>query len=118
MSAIFDEHGDLRKQIATRQEDVDRYTGLISRLEAGAAELRKQIADEETRTGVVDQQSTRYSTIAAAAQARLGNSLRSIEVLNVDLGIVQEELALAKDRLAAAERISARREARAPKKSA
>jgi hypothetical protein len=56
-----------------------------------AAELARQIANEEDRTGIRDQAHFAYSTFAKAAAQRRANLLTSVEDLRAKLAAAQRE---------------------------
>jgi hypothetical protein len=63
----------------------------IRDFESLAAELARQIANEEDRTGIRDQAHFAYSTFAKAAAQRRANLLTSVDDLKVKLGAAQRE---------------------------
>jgi flagellar protein FliJ len=91
-----------RFEVAEWARKVASLEGTIRDFELLAAELARQIANEEDRTGIRDQAHFAYSTFAKAAAQRRANLLTSVDDLKVKLGLAQrdhDEAAIALKRL-------------------
>jgi flagellar FliJ protein len=97
-----------RFEVAEKARKVASLEGTIRDFEVMAADLSRQIANEEDRTGVRDQGHFAYSTFAKAAAQRRSNLLTSVDDLKAKLALAQRDhedalLALKKLEPAAAE---------------
>src|SRR5262245_57075581 len=80
-----------RFEVAESARKVASLEGTIRDFETLAAELARQIANEEDRTGIRDEAHFAYSTFAKAAAQRRTNLLTSVEDLRVKLAAAQHE---------------------------
>jgi hypothetical protein len=80
-----------RFEVAESLRKVASLEGTIRDFESLAAELARQIANEEDRTGIRDQAHFAYSTYAKAAAQRRANLLTSVEDLRAKLAAAQRE---------------------------
>jgi flagellar export protein FliJ len=76
---------------------------MIREFEQMAADLDRQIATEESRTGVKDSNHFAYSTFAKAAAQRRDNLKTSVDDLKAKLDAAMGELGAARDSLVKAE---------------
>jgi hypothetical protein len=91
-----------RFEVAEQARKVAQLETTIRDFEVLAADLSRQIANEEDRTGVRDQTHFAYSTFAKAAAQRRANLLTSVEELKAKLAAAKrdyEEAELALRRL-------------------
>jgi hypothetical protein len=80
-----------RFEVAESARKVASLETTIRDFESLAAELARQIANEEDRTGIRDQAHFAYSTFAKAAAQRRANLLTSVDDLKVKLAAAQRE---------------------------
>ena len=80
-----------RFEVAESARKVASLDTTIRDFESLAADLARQVANEEDRTGIRDQAHFAYSTFAKAAALRRANLLTSVEDLRVKLGAAQRE---------------------------
>ena len=76
---------------------------MIREFDQMAADLNRQIATEEDRTGVKDRSHFAYSTFAKAAAQRRDNLTVSVEDLRAKLSVAVQERDTAKDILSKSE---------------
>lgn len=76
---------------------------MIREFEQMASDLDRQIASEESRTGVKDMKHFAYSTFAKAAAQRRDNLKISVDDLKAKLDLAMAELDAARDNLIKAE---------------
>ena len=91
-----------RFELTEQARKVTQLEATIRDFEVLAADLSRQIANEEDRTGVRDQTHFAYSTFAKAAALRRSNLLTSVAELKVKLAAARrdhEEAELALKRL-------------------
>ena len=91
-----------RFEVSEQARKVAQLETTIRDFEVLAADLSRQIANEEDRTGVRDQAHFAYSTFAKAAAQRRSNLLTSVAELKVKLAAAKhdfEEAELALKRL-------------------
>ncbi len=91
-----------RFEVSEQERKVTQLEATIRDFEVLAADLSRQIANEEDRTGVRDQTHFAYSTFAKAAALRRSNLLTSVAELKVKLAAAKrdhEEAMLAVKRL-------------------
>jgi hypothetical protein len=80
-----------RFEVAEQARKVAQLETTIRDFEVLAADLSRQIANEEDRTGVRDQTHFAYSTFAKAAAQRRANLLTSVEDLREKLAAAKRE---------------------------
>jgi flagellar protein FliJ len=91
-----------RFEVAERARKIASLEGTIRDFENLAADLTRQIGNEEDRTGIRDQTHFAYSTFAKAAALRRANLLTSVDDLKEKLEVARrdhEEALLALKRL-------------------
>jgi hypothetical protein len=91
-----------RFEVAEKTRKIASLEGTIRDFEMMAADLARQITNEEDRTGIRDQAHFAYSTFAKAAAQRRANLLTSVEDLKAKLALAKrdhEDAALALKRL-------------------
>jgi len=91
-----------RFEVSEQARKVAQLETTIRDFEVLAADLSRQVANEEDRTGVRDQAHFAYSTFAKAAAQRRSNLLTSVAELKVKLAAARrdfEEAELAVKRL-------------------
>ena len=81
---------------------------MIREFDQMAADLNRQIATEEERTGVKDRNHFAYSTFAKAAAQRRDNLTTSVEDLRAKLAIAMQERDAANDTLSKSEAVDGR----------
>lgn len=104
-----------RFEVTEKARKVSSLETMISDFEHMAAELLRQVAAEEDRTGVRDPQHFAYSMFAKAAATRRENLLASVEDLRVKLDAAKREFEDASADLSKYETASEAREAPAPR---
>jgi hypothetical protein len=80
-----------RFEVAEKARKVASLEGTIHDFEVMAADLARQIANEEDRTGVRDQAHFAYSTFAKAAAQRRANLLTSVTDLKAKLALAKHD---------------------------
>jgi hypothetical protein len=80
-----------RFEVAEKARKVASLEGTIRDFEIMAADLARQVANEEDRTGVRDQAHFAYSTFAKAAAQRRTNLLTSVDDLKAKLALAQRD---------------------------
>ena len=80
-----------RFEVAESARKVASLEGTIRDFESLAAELARQVGNEEDRTGIRDQAHFAYSTFAKAATQRRDNLLTSVDDLKMKLAAAQRE---------------------------
>jgi hypothetical protein len=80
-----------RFEVAEWARKVGSLEGTIRDFEQMAADLGRQIANEEDRTGVRDQSHFAYSTFAKAAALRRANLLTSVDDLKAKLAAARRD---------------------------
>jgi flagellar export protein FliJ len=80
-----------RFEVGEKARKVASLETMILDLEHIAADLSRQIAAEEERTGIKDPAHFAYSTFAKAAGQRRGNLLNSIDDLKIKLETARRE---------------------------
>jgi flagellar FliJ protein len=80
-----------RFEVAEKARKIASLEGTIRDFEVMAADLARQIANEEDRTGVRDQAHFAYSTFAKAAAQRRANLLASVDDLKDKLALAKSD---------------------------
>jgi flagellar FliJ protein len=80
-----------RFEVAEKARKVASLEGTIRDFEMMAADLARQIANEEDRTGIRDQAHFAYSTFAKAAAQRRANLLTSVTDLKAKLELAKRD---------------------------
>jgi flagellar FliJ protein len=101
-----------RFDVAEKSRKAEDLVMMARDLETVAADLERQIAAEEDRTGVKDSNHFSYSTFAKAAQLRRDNLLVSVADLKAQLDAAQAAYGEAREALTALEADEARDSAR------
>ncbi|MFC0282521.1 flagellar export protein FliJ [Camelimonas abortus] len=97
-----------RFQADGKRRRVQQIEMMTAEFERMAAELEREIALEEARTGIADPAHFAYSTYAAAARTRRDNLLRSAAGLRDQLDVARAELEAALEELKAVESLGDR----------
>jgi flagellar export protein FliJ len=95
-------------QADEKRRRVNQIEIMIAEFGRMAADLEREIAAEETRTGVKEQTHYAYSTYARAARARRDNLAHSAEELKAQLDDARAALEAASDELAKAQVLESR----------
>jgi hypothetical protein len=80
-----------RFEVAEKARKIASLEGTIRDFEMMAADLARQIANEEDRTGIRDQAHFAYSTFAKAAAQRRANLLTSVADLKGKLALAKSD---------------------------
>jgi flagellar protein FliJ len=80
-----------RFEVAEKARKIASLEGTIRDFEMMAADLARQVANEEDRTGVRDQAHFAYSTFAKAAAQRRANLLTSVAGLKDKLALARSD---------------------------
>lgn len=96
---------------------VSDLQAMIREFEQMASDLDRQIASEESRTGVKDMKHFAYSTFAKAAAQRRDNLKISVDDLRAKLDLAMAELDLARENLMKAETGEGREHTRTRRRS-
>jgi hypothetical protein len=80
-----------RFEVAEKARKIASLEGTIRDFEMMAADLARQIANEEDRTGIRDQAHFAYSTFAKAAAQRRTNLLTSVADLQAKLAVAKRD---------------------------
>ena len=88
-----------RFEAEAKARKVADLESMIREIDQMAADLDRQIANEEDRTGVKDRKHFAYSTFAKAAAQRRDNLATSVEDLRAKLAIAVQERNAAADLL-------------------
>lgn len=80
-----------RFEVAEKARKIASLEGTIRDFEMMAADLARQIANEEDRTGIRDQAHFAYSTFAKAAAQRRTNLLNSVSDLKDKLAVAKKD---------------------------
>ncbi|MFZ1102404.1 MAG: flagellar export protein FliJ [Hyphomicrobiaceae bacterium] len=80
-----------RFEVAEKARKIASLEGTIRDFEMMAADLARQIANEEDRTGIRDQAHFAYSTFAKAAAQRRANLLTSVADLKDKLALAKSD---------------------------
>jgi hypothetical protein len=80
-----------RFEVAEKARKIASLEGTIRDFEVMAADLARQIANEEDRTGIRDQAHFAYSTFAKAAAQRRANLLTSVADLQAKLAVAKRD---------------------------
>jgi flagellar export protein FliJ len=97
-----------RFQVDEKRRRVTQIEMMIAEFGRMASDLDREIAAEEQRTGVKDQNHYAYSTYARAARARRDNLTHSAEELKAQLEEARVLLDVASDELAKAQVLESR----------
>ena len=97
-----------RFQVEERRRRVAQIEAMISEFHRMALDLDREIAAEETRSGIADPGHFAYSTYARAAGVRRDNLKRSSDELSGQLSDARELLAAALEELQKAESLEGR----------
>ena len=101
-----------RFQLDEKRRRVAQIETMIAEFMRVAADLEREIATEEKRTGITDQNHFAYPTYAKAAAQRRDNLLRSAEELQGQLNDAKAEMEEATTELAKAELLEDREQIR------
>ena len=81
-----------RFQLDEKRRRVAQIEGMIAEFDRMAADLEREVASEEQRSGITDIAHFAYSTYAKAARTRRDNLKRSADELKTQLEDAQAEL--------------------------
>jgi len=97
-----------RFQAEEKQRRVAQVEAMIGEFGRMIAELDREIAGEEQRSGITDQSHVAYSTYARAARTRRDNLQNSADELAEQMAAANEELEEARAELQKAENLEGR----------
>ena len=97
-----------RFQAEEKQRRVAQIKAMIGEFGRMIAELDREIAGEEQRSGITDQSHVAYSTYARAARTRRDNLQNSADELAEQMAAANEELEEARAELQKAENLEGR----------
>lgn len=97
-----------RFQAEEKQRRVTQIESMIAEFGRMVAELDREVASEEERSGITDQAHFAYSTYARAACTRRDNLQNSADELGEQLAAANEELEEAQQELQKAESLEGR----------
>jgi hypothetical protein len=80
-----------RFEVAEKARKIASLEGTIRDFEVMAADLARQITNEEDRTGIRDEAHFAYSTFAKAAAQRRANLLTSVDDLKAKLALAKRD---------------------------